>query len=204
MTEIVVASGNRGKIAELARTLEPLGVTLRPQGEFGVPEVEETGLSFVENAILKARAAAAHTGLPAIADDSGLAVDALGGAPGIYSARYAAVAGGKGDDAANNAKLLDALAGVPAGERGAHFHCALVCLRSGDDPTPVIAEGRWPGRIREAASGGGGFGYDPLFEPEGLAVTAAELAPAEKNRLSHRARASAALLDALRGLDATP
>jgi len=200
MTEIVVASGNRGKIAELARTLAPLGVSLRPQDEFGVPEVEETGLSFVENAILKARAAAAHTGLPAIADDSGLAVDALGGAPGIYSARYA----GNQGDAANNAKLLEALAGVPSAARGAHFHCALVYLRSGDDPTPVIAEGRWPGRIREALSGDGGFGYDPLFEPEGLAVTAAELAPAEKNRLSHRARASAALLDALRGLDATP
>ncbi|MHA7815863.1 MAG: RdgB/HAM1 family non-canonical purine NTP pyrophosphatase [Pseudohaliea sp.] len=200
MTEIVVASGNRGKITELARTLAPLGVTLRPQDEFGVPEVEETGLSFVENAILKARAAAAHTGLPAIADDSGLAVDALGGAPGIYSARYA----GNQGDAANNAKLLKALAGVPAEQRGAHFHCALVYLRSGDDPTPVIAEGRWPGRIREAVSGDGGFGYDPLFEPEGLAVTAAELAPAEKSRLSHRARASAALLEALRGLDATP
>jgi XTP/dITP diphosphohydrolase len=204
MTEIVVASGNRGKIAELARTLAPLGVSLRPQDEFGVPEVEETGLSFVENAILKARAAAAHTGLPAIADDSGLAVDALGGAPGIYSARYAAIDGEGAGDAANNAKLLEALADVPAGQRGAHFHCALVYLRSGDDPTPVIAEGRWPGRIRESASGGGGFGYDPLFEPEGLAVTAAELPPAEKNRLSHRARASAALLDALRGLDATP
>ena len=200
MTEIVVASGNRGKIAELARTLAPLGVSLRPQDEFGVPEVEETGLSFVENAILKARAAARHTGLPAIADDSGLAVDALGGAPGIYSARYAGGAG----DAANNAKLLDALANIPAGERSAHFHCALVYVRDGDDPTPVIAEGRWPGRIREAASGGGGFGYDPLFEPEGLSVTAAELPPAEKNRLSHRARASAALLEALRGLDATP
>ena len=200
MTEIVVASGNRGKIAELARTLAPLGVTLRPQDEFGVPEVEETGLSFVENAILKARAAAAHTGLPAIADDSGLTVDALGGAPGVYSARYA----GNEGDAANNAKLLAALAGIPAGERGAHFHCALVYVRSGDDPTPVIAEGRWPGRIREAASGDGGFGYDPLFEPEGLAVTAAELPAAEKNRLSHRARASAALLAALQGLDAAP
>jgi len=204
MTEIVVASGNRGKIAELARTLAPLGVSLRPQDEFGVPEVEETGLSFVENAILKARAAAAHTGLPAIADDSGLAVDALGGAPGIYSARYAAGDGERGGDAANNAKLLEALADVPAGQRGAHFHCALVYVRSGDDPTPVIAEGRWPGRIREAASGDGGFGYDPLFEPEGLSVSAAELPPAEKNRLSHRARASAALLEALRGLDGTP
>jgi XTP/dITP diphosphohydrolase len=204
MTEIVVASGNRGKIAELARTLAPLGVSLRPQDEFGVPEVEETGLSFVENAILKARAAAAHTGLPAIADDSGLAVDALGGAPGIYSARYAAIDGEGAGDAANNAKLLEALADVPAGQRGAHFHCALVYLRSGDDPTPVIAEGRWPGRIREAASGDGGFGYDPLFEPAGLSVTAAELSPADKNRLSHRARASAALLEALRGLDATP
>jgi XTP/dITP diphosphohydrolase len=200
MTEIVVASGNRGKIAELARTLEPLGVTLRPQDEFGVPEVEETGLSFVENALLKARAAARHTGLPAIADDSGLAVDALDGAPGIYSARFA----GNQGDAANNAKLLKALAGVPASERGAHFHCALVYVRSGDDPTPVIAEGRWPGRIREALSGEGGFGYDPLFEPEGLALTAAELPPAQKNSVSHRARASAALLAALQGLDATP
>ncbi|HKK23660.1 MAG TPA: RdgB/HAM1 family non-canonical purine NTP pyrophosphatase [Pseudohaliea sp.] len=204
MTEIVVASGNRGKIAELAHTLAPLGVTLRPQGELGAPEVEETGLSFVENAILKARAAAAHTGLPAIADDSGLAVDALGGAPGIYSARYAAGDGGEKSDAANNARLLEALAGVPAAERTAHFHCVLVYLRSADDPTPVIAEGRWAGHIREAAGGAGGFGYDPLFQPGGLAVTAAELPAEEKNRLSHRARASAALLAALQALDAAP
>ena len=197
MTTIVVASGNAGKIAELARTLAPLGVTLRPQGDFAVPEVEETGLSFIENAILKARAAAAHTGLPAIADDSGLAVDALGGAPGIYSARYASLGGGDRSDAANNAKLLDALADVPAERRSAHFHCALVYLRSADDPTPVIAEGRWVGQLRTAARGDGGFGYDPLFEPDGLAVTAAELSPEEKSRLSHRARASATLLDAL-------
>ncbi|KGE04198.1 RdgB/HAM1 family non-canonical purine NTP pyrophosphatase [Pseudohaliea rubra] len=204
MTEIVVASGNRGKLAELARTLAPLGVTLRPQDEFGVPEVAETGLSFIENAILKARAAAAHTGLPAIADDSGLAVDALGGAPGIYSARYARMAGAGEGDAANNARLLEALAGVPAAGRTAHFHCALVYLRRSDDPTPVIAEGRWPGSIRTAASGGGGFGYDPLFQPEGLAVSAAELPAEEKNRLSHRARASAALLAALQATDAAP
>ena len=194
MQEIVVASGNAGKITELARTLAPLGVSLRPQGEFNVPAVAETGLTFVENALLKARAAARHTGLPAIADDSGLAVDALGGAPGIYSARYA----GEGGDAANNSKLLAALEGVKDEARGAHFHCTLVLLRSAEDPAPVIAEGRWHGRIRRAASGRGGFGYDPLFEVAGLGVTAAELAPARKDRLSHRARASAALLTAVR------
>lgn len=193
MREIVVASGNSGKIEELARTLAPLGLTLRPQSAFAVPEVEETALSFVENALLKARAAARHTGLPAIADDSGLAVDALGGAPGIYSARYA----GEGGDAANNAKLLAALEAVPEAGRGAHFHCALVFLRGPEDPIPVIAEGRWAGRIRREPSGSGGFGYDPLFEVAGLGVSAAELDPAEKNRLSHRGEASRALLAAL-------
>jgi len=190
--EIVVASSNAGKIAELARTLAPLGVGLRPQHEFGVPAVAETGLTFVENALLKARQAAQHTGLAAIADDSGLAVDALGGAPGIHSARYT-----EGGDAANNARLLEELAAVPEAERSARFHCVLVYLRRPDDPVPIIAQGIWEGSILYAGVGEGGFGYDPLFHVASQGKSAAELDPATKNRISHRARASAALLEAL-------
>ncbi|MEQ9397482.1 RdgB/HAM1 family non-canonical purine NTP pyrophosphatase [Haliea sp.] len=199
---VVLASGNRGKLAELARILEPLGVELRAQSEFGVPEVEETGLTFVENAILKARAAAQHTGLPAIADDSGLEVDFLQGAPGIRSARYA-----DGGDEANNRKLLSTLAGVPRAERSARYQCVLVFMRHALDPTPIICHGSWEGHILEAPAGSGGFGYDPLFHVAAFNCSAAELAPRTKNRVSHRAIACAqleqALLGSLRGPDPT-
>ena len=160
-------------------------VRVRSVAEFSTVEPEETGLSFVENAILKARHAARISGLPALADDSGLAVDALGGAPGIYSARYA---GGLGD-AANNAKLLEALRDVPDAERGAQFVCALALVRHADDPLPILCEGLWHGRILFEARGAGGFGYDPLFWVPECDCASAELPAAEKNRLSHRARA---------------
>jgi XTP/dITP diphosphohydrolase len=190
--EVVLASGNPGKLREFARILAPLNMHLRSQGEFDVPEVEENGLSFVENAIIKARACAAHTGLPAIADDSGLEVDYLRGAPGIRSARYS----GQGD-AANNAKLLAALADVPDAERTARFQCALVYMRHAEDPTPIVCQGAWEGRILHAECGVDGFGYDPLFYVPTHDCSSAELDPAEKNRISHRARASALLLTAL-------
>lgn len=188
LTELVLASHNAGKLKELQAMLGDR-VRVRSVGEFSQVEPEETGLSFVENAILKARNAARLSGLPALADDSGLAVDALGGAPGIYSARYA---DGKGD-AANNAKLLDVLRDVPDAERTGQFVCLLALVRHADDPLPILCEGLWPGRILHAAQGEHGFGYDPLFQPDGEAVSAAELAPAEKNQRSHRARAMAQL-----------
>ncbi|MDH4763824.1 MULTISPECIES: RdgB/HAM1 family non-canonical purine NTP pyrophosphatase [Pseudomonas] len=188
LTELVLASHNAGKLKELQAMLGDR-VRVRSVGEFSQVEPEETGLSFVENAILKARNAARLSGLPALADDSGLAVDALGGAPGIYSARYA---DGKGD-AANNAKLLDVLRDVPDAERTGQFVCVLALVRHADDPLPILCEGLWPGRILHAAQGEHGFGYDPLFQPDGEAVSAAELAPAEKNQRSHRARAMAQL-----------
>lgn len=191
---IVLASGNAGKVRELGAMLADLGVQVLPQSDFGVPEAEETGLSFVENAILKARNAAAHTGLPAIADDSGIEVDALNGAPGIYSARYA---GPDADDATNNAKLLAALEGLPAQARGARFRSVVVFMRHADDPSPLIAEGSWAGRILEELRGSGGFGYDPLFLVDGLDASAAELPPGEKNRISHRGQALRRLLAAL-------
>ncbi|MBD3618840.1 MAG: RdgB/HAM1 family non-canonical purine NTP pyrophosphatase [Chromatiales bacterium] len=193
--KLVLATGNQGKLAELRQLLEGTGIQVLPQSDFGVPDAEETGLSFIENAILKARHAAAHTGLPAMADDSGIEVDALNGAPGIYSARYAGV---HGDDAANNARLLAALEGLPTAERGARFYCAVAFLRHAEDPTPVIAEGIWEGRILESARGEGGFGYDPLFFDPALDRSAAELDPAEKNRVSHRARALRAIAERLR------
>lgn len=189
--ELVLASGNAGKLAEIARLLEPLGLVIRTQTEFGITPPEETGLSFIENAILKARHAARLSGLPALADDSGLEVDFLNGAPGIYSARYA---GEDGNDAANNHKLLGALEGVPAGQRSARFRCVIALLRHAEDPMPLVATGTWEGRILEAPRGEGGFGYDPLFLPAGLERTAAELGKAEKNRLSHRGQALQALL----------
>ena len=189
---VVLASGNAGKLAELNRILAPLGVTLKSQADFAVPEVEETGLSFVENAILKARAAARHSELPAIADDSGLEVDYLGGAPGIHSARFS----GKGD-AGNNALLLEKLAGVAEAQRTARFQCVLVYLRHELDPTPIICQGSWEGRILFEPRGDQGFGYDPLFYVPQYQCSSAELAPELKNRISHRARASALLLEAL-------
>ena len=189
---VVLASGNAGKLKELNRILGPLDMTLVSQAKYDMPEVPEDGLSFVENAIIKARAAAAHTGLPAIADDSGLEVDYLKGAPGIHSARYS----GQGD-AANNAKLLHALEGVPEDQRGARFQCVLVFMRHAQDPTPVVCQGSWEGRILLETRGEQGFGYDPLFYVPDQGCSSAELEPALKNRISHRARASALLLEAL-------
>ncbi len=193
--EVVLASGNRGKLRELQQRLGETGLVLRSQAEFEVPEADETGLTFVENALLKARNAARHTGLPAIADDSGLSVDALGGRPGIYSARFA---GAGASDADNNAKLLELLAGTPEAERGAEFICALVYLRHAEDPCPLICEGRWRGRMLDAPRGSNGFGYDPLFYVPGRDCSSAELAPEEKNRISHRGLALTALIDRLR------
>lgn len=191
--DVVMATGNSGKVAELARLLEPLPITLRTQSEFSVIPAEETGETFVENAILKARAAAKQTGLPALADDSGLEVDALDGEPGVRSARYSLA----GTDEANKQKLLEALHGVPAAQRSARFHCVLVLLRHADDPVPVIAQGSWEGSILEAPRGRGGFGYDPLFLVSGRGLSAAELVPIEKNRISHRGIASRRLLELL-------
>jgi len=186
--ELVLASHNAGKLKELQAMLGD-AVRVRSVAEFSSHEPEETGLSFVENAILKARHAARVSGLPALADDSGLAVDALGGAPGIRSARYADGLG----DAANNAKLLQALKDVPDAERGAQFVCALALVRHADDPLPILCEGLWHGQILHEARGAGGFGYDPLFWVPERECASAELAPAEKNQLSHRARAMAQL-----------
>jgi XTP/dITP diphosphohydrolase len=187
---LVLASGNAGKLAELRALLGGYGFDLHAQSEFGVEDIAETGLTFVENALLKARHAARATGLPALADDSGLCVDALGGAPGLYSARYA---GAHGDAQANIAKLLDALADVADAERTAHFHAVVVLLRHAEDPQPIIAEGRWSGRILWAPQGGRGFGYDPVFFDPEHGASAAELDPALKNRISHRGRALAML-----------
>ncbi|HEX8541046.1 MAG TPA: RdgB/HAM1 family non-canonical purine NTP pyrophosphatase [Pseudomonas sp.] len=186
--QLVLASHNAGKLKELQAMLGD-SVQLRSIGEFSQVEPEETGLSFVENAILKARNAARISGMPALADDSGLAVDYLGGAPGIYSARYA---DGQGD-AANNAKLLEVLKDVPEDQRGAQFVCVLALVRHADDPLPILCEGLWHGRILTAASGAHGFGYDPLFWVPERDCSSAELSPVEKNQLSHRARAMAIL-----------
>jgi len=191
---IVLASGNAGKLRELQALLHDLPLSLRPQSEFKIPEVEETGLSFAENALLKARHAAAHTGLPALADDSGLAVDALHGAPGIYSARYA---GPATTDQANRDKLLTVMQDIADSDRSARFHCALVYLRYPDDPVPLICQADWRGRIATTSQGEHGFGYDPVFIPDGMERTAAELKPAEKQRLSHRAQAMQYLRAAL-------
>ena len=188
LSELVLASHNAGKLKELQALLGDK-VRVRSIGEFTRVEPEESGLSFVENAILKARHAARVSGLPALADDSGLAVDYLGGAPGIYSARYA---DGQGD-AANNAKLLEVLKDVPDAQRGAQFVCALALLRHAEDPLPILCEGLWHGRILHQARGAQGFGYDPLFWVPERDCASAELAPAEKNRLSHRARAMSLL-----------
>lgn len=192
---IVLASNNPGKLRELNAMLSALGLVLVPQSEFGVPEVEETGLTFVENAILKARNAAAASGLPAIADDSGLEVDALHGAPGIFSARYAGV-GASDED--NLRKLLADLEGVPEPKRTARFQCVLVYLREARDPTPIIAQGTWEGRILFAPRGRHGFGYDPVFYVPTHGCASAELPPEVKNTISHRARALAKLVEALR------
>lgn len=192
---IVLASNNANKVREFNQLLADFHIQVVPQGEFpGVPEAEETGLSFVENAIIKARNAALYTGLGAIADDSGIEVDALQGAPGIYSARFAGVGAG---DEANNRKLLEALRDVPEAERSARFQCLLVYMRHAEDPTPLICQGVWEGRILFAPQGENGFGYDPLFFVPEYQCSSAELPAELKNRLSHRGQALQQLLKAL-------
>jgi len=195
MSRVVLASSNRGKLGEFAALLAGTGLSVVSQGELGVPDIEETGLSFVENAILKARNAARHTGLAALADDSGLEVDALAGAPGIYSARYAGAGAG---DGANVARLLRELADVPAQRRTARFRCLIVYLRHAQDPTPLICQGTWEGSILFEPRGTNGFGYDPVFLVPDHGRAAAELPPELKNRISHRGQAMACLLAALR------
>lgn len=195
MSRVVLASGNRGKLGEFAALLAGTGLSVVSQGELGVPDIEETGLSFVENAILKARNAARHTGLAAIADDSGIEVDALNGAPGIYSARYA---GAGASDGANVTKLLRELAGVPEERRAARFQCLIVYLRHALDPTPLICQGTWEGRVLFEPRGANGFGYDPVFYVLTHDCSSAELPAEVKNRLSHRGQAMARLLAALR------
>jgi XTP/dITP diphosphohydrolase len=189
---LVLASNNRGKLAELSQLLSPLGFALTAQGELGIPEAEEPYLSFVENALAKARHASRLSGLPALADDSGICVPALGGAPGVKSARYAC---SPSSDAANNAKLLHELAAHS--DKSAYYYCVLVFVRHADDPQPVIADGRWLGEITSTPRGQGGFGYDPHFFLPGLGKTAAELDAHDKNRLSHRGQALRSLIDKL-------
>ena len=193
---LVAATGNPGKLAEIERLLAGLGWEVVAQSAFGVEPPPEDGLTFVENAILKARHAAERSGRPALADDSGIVVDALGGAPGVRSARYA---GEECNDAANNEKLVRALAGVPTERRGARFECAVVWMRGPRDPVPLIARGTWPGRVLEAPRGAGGFGYDPLFVDLATGRSAAELEPARKDALSHRGQALRALRAKLAG-----
>jgi len=192
---VVLASGNAGKVRELRQLLGPLDIEVLPQSNFDVPNVAETGLSFVENAILKARHAAMHTQLPAIADDSGIEVDALHGAPGIYSARYA---GEGASDADNLRKLIRELSAVPAADRTARYRCALVFMRSEKDSSPIVCQASWEGRLLDSPRGSGGFGYDPIFELPDRGLTAAELPLAEKNALSHRGKALQMLVAQLR------
>ncbi len=188
---IVLASGNAGKVKEINQLLSGQRIQVIPQSDFNIPEIEETGLTFVENAILKARNAARHSGLPAIADDSGLEVDALNGAPGIHSARFA---GPAATDQANNDKLLEQLKEIPEARRSARFQCLLVYLRHPADPTPLICQGTWEGRILFQPQGENGFGYDPLFFVPDHHCSSAELRPEVKNQLSHRGRALRELL----------
>lgn len=194
MKRIVLASSNPGKVREINELLAGFDMQVLPQSEFGVADADETGLSFVENALLKARNAAAHTGLPAIADDSGIEVDALEGAPGIYSARYAGVGAG---DQANLDKLLAALKDVPQNLRSARFQCLMVYIRHAKDPTPILCQGTWHGRILFEPRGANGFGYDPVFYVASHDCSAAELPPEIKNTLSHRGQALRKLLAAL-------
>lgn len=195
MQKVVLATGNPGKVRELAHLLAEFGLDIVAQTELGVESAEETGLTFIENAILKARHASEITGLPAIADDSGLAVDALGGAPGIYSARYAGL---EASDQQNLEKLLVALENVPDGQRQAQFHCVLVYVRHAADPTPLVFHGSWAGEIARSEAGQGGFGYDPIFYVPELDKTAAELSKDEKRAVSHRGKALNLLLDAMK------
>jgi XTP/dITP diphosphohydrolase len=192
--EVVLASNNAGKVKEFQQLLAGLGFDVLAQSQFNLPSVDETGLSFVENAILKARYAAAATGRPALADDSGIEVDALNGAPGIYSARFA---GPDASDADNNAYLLAQLAAVPEALRTARYQCVLVYMRHAKDSMPLICSASWEGRILTAPQGEGGFGYDPLFWLPELGCTSAQLSKEHKNKISHRGKAMAALLAAL-------
>jgi XTP/dITP diphosphohydrolase len=192
---VVLASGNAGKVREFNQLLADHHIEVLPQSSFGVPEASETGLTFVENALIKARNASLHTGLPAVADDSGIEVDALNGAPGIYSARYA---GPGATDEANLRKLLAAMETVPEADRGARFQCVIVYLRHAEDPTPLVCQGTWEGSILRAPRGDNGFGYDPVFLVPAEGRSSAELPAELKNRLSHRGQALRSLLEALR------
>ncbi len=196
MKKIVLASNNAGKLKEFNTLLAPLGIEIIPQAALNIPEAEETGLSFIENAILKARHAAAASGLPALADDSGLAIPALGGAPGIYSARYAGKTAGTHE---NIQKLLEAANDLPDEARAAEFHCVLAFMSHATDPTPLICDGNWKGLLLRAPRGAGGFGYDPVFFVPEEHKTAAELDPVRKNEISHRALAVKALLTQISG-----
>jgi len=191
---LILASSNRGKLVEMRELLSGLEVELIPQADLGIGDADEIASTFVENALLKARHAARASGLAALGDDSGICVDELGGAPGLYSARYA---GAHGDAQANIGKLLHELRDVPDARRAAHFYCVIVMLRSADDPMPLIAEGRWDGSILEAPRGNGGFGYDPVFYDPALRIGAAELDASIKNRVSHRGQALARMRELL-------
>ncbi len=193
---LVLASNNAGKLEEFRGLLAASGFDVRAQAEFGIADADETGLTFIENALLKARHACRATGLPALADDSGLCVDALDGAPGLYSARYA---GAHGNAEANIDKLLATLEGVPDERRSAHFTCVLALLRHAEDPQPIVVEGTWRGLITRERRGSGGHGYDPVFLDPARGQTAAEMPLAEKNRISHRGQAMALLRDRLAG-----
>lgn len=193
MRQLVLASNNPGKLREIGQILAPLGIEIIPQSTLAVPEAEEPYPSFIENALAKARHAARLTGLPALADDSGICVDALGGAPGVVSAHFA---GEPRSDSRNNRKLLEMLEAEE--NRRGHFYCVMVLMRNGDDPQPLVAEGIWHGEILREARGSGGFGYDPLLLDPTLGKTGAELSPEQKNRVSHRGKALAALVEALK------
>jgi XTP/dITP diphosphohydrolase len=192
MQKLVIATGNLGKLREIRELLQPLGIHVQPQSDFNVPEAEEPHVTFIENALAKARHASRLTSLPALADDSGICVDALQGAPGVLSARYA---GEAKSDLHNNLKLLDALRGEK--NRRAHYYCVMVLVRHADDPQPLIAEGAWHGEILDQPRGDGGFGYDPIFLDNKTERTGAELPLEIKNRISHRGQAMAKLLHQL-------
>ena len=195
--KLVLASGNPGKLRELNAILEPQGWLVMAQNEWGVSEAVEDGPGFIENALIKARHASKHTGLPALADDSGLVVDALNGAPGIYSARYA---GAGARDSDNVDKLLREMQGVPEPDRSAHFYCAMALVRHARDPAPLMATGQWDGRILESPAGSGGFGYDPVFWVPAENCSSAELTAEVKNELSHRGQALSRLMELMAGL----